>query len=394
MADIPETKVLAIASHVAYGYVGNTMATFVMQYLGCEVSAINTVHYSNHTAYKQVKGRKTPAEEITELYTGLQQSLLNDYDVLLSGYIPSAEAVEAVGKIGRDLKFSNGMKAGSFFWVLDPVMGDAGHLYVNPSVLPAYKSLLRSADLLLPNEFEAELLSDVKITGLPSLARAIQVLHKEYQVPHIIITSVKFGGEEGLSVIGSSATSDWQPRLWKIHVPSYPVFFSGTGDMFAALTVARLREAVFEAGVQDVASWRSPDDIEAVDLPLAKAAEKVLASMQAILGKTYEHYQDNLKVIEEAESRSGPSDKEAEDGPTRAHLLKTKATEVRVVRNAKDLVDPPDLESYKAVAVDVDIKALGDERSADELGVVNLGGKGGDGAVHELNDKRWGPGPS
>lgn len=46
----------------------------------------------------------------------MQQSLLNDYDVLLSGYIPSAEAVEAVGKIGRDLKFSAGMKAGSFFW--------------------------------------------------------------------------------------------------------------------------------------------------------------------------------------------------------------------------------------------------------------------------------------
>lgn len=273
-------------------------------------------------------------------------------------------------------------------------MGDAGHLYVNPSVLPAYKSLLRSADLLLPNQFEAELLSEVKITDLPSLARAIQVLHKEYQVPHVVVTSVKFGEAQALSVIGSSATSDWQPRLWKIEVPSYPVFFSGTGDMFAALTVVRLREAVSEAGVQDVASWRSPDDIEAVDLPLAKAAEKVLASMQAILGKTYEYYLDNLKVIEEAESRSGPSDKEAEDGLSRAHLLKTKATEVRVVRNAKDLVNPPDLESYKAVAVEFGIKELGDERPADELGVVNLGGKGGHGAVHVLNDKRWGPGPS
>lgn len=273
-------------------------------------------------------------------------------------------------------------------------MGDAGHLYVTPSVLPAYKSLLRSADLLLPNQFEAELLSDVKITDLPSLARAIQVLHKEYQVPHVIITSVKFGEEEGLSVIGSSATSDWQPRLWRVEVPSYPVFFSGTGDMFAALTVARLREAVFEAGVQDVASWRSPDDVQVVGLPLAKAVEKVLASMQAILGKTYDYYQQNLKAIDEAESRSGPSHKEAEDGPSRAHLLRTKATEVRVVRNARDLLDPPDPQSYKAVAVEVDIKELGDERSADELGVVNLGGKGGDGVVHVFNDKRWGPEPS
>lgn len=30
-------------------YVGNKMATFVMQSLGCDVSAINTVHYSEHT---------------------------------------------------------------------------------------------------------------------------------------------------------------------------------------------------------------------------------------------------------------------------------------------------------------------------------------------------------
>lgn len=245
-------------------------------------------------------------------------------------------------------------------------MGDAGHLYVTPSVLPAYKSLLRFADLLLPNQFEAELLSDVKITDLPSLAKAIQVLHKEYQVPHVIITSVNFGEEERLSVIGSSATSDWQPRLWKVSVPSYPVFFSGTGDMFAALTVARLREAVQEARVQDVASWRSPDDVEAIQLPLAKAAERVLASMQAILGKTYEYYQENLRAIEEAESRSGPSHKEAEEGPSRAHLSRTKATEVRVVRNAKYLADPPNLGDYRAVAVDVGFKKLNDERLADE----------------------------
>lgn len=70
----------------------------------------------NHTAYKQVKGRKTPANEILELYEGLKQSYLNNFDVLLSGYMPSAEAVQAVGKIGRDLRFNASGKPGSFFW--------------------------------------------------------------------------------------------------------------------------------------------------------------------------------------------------------------------------------------------------------------------------------------
>lgn len=111
------------------------MATFVMQSLGCDVTAINTVHYStllsmlpvspkfhtdkdagNHTAYQQVKGTKTSAEEIETLYDGLRQSDLNHFDCLLTGYIPSAEGVKAVGKIGRDLKYNATTKPGSFFW--------------------------------------------------------------------------------------------------------------------------------------------------------------------------------------------------------------------------------------------------------------------------------------
>jgi pyridoxine kinase len=70
----------------------------------------------NHTAYKQVKGTKTSAEEMLELYEGLRQSGLNDFDVLLTGYMPSAQAVQAVGKIGRDVKFNRATKPGSFFW--------------------------------------------------------------------------------------------------------------------------------------------------------------------------------------------------------------------------------------------------------------------------------------
>lgn len=40
--------------------------------------------------------------------------------------------------------------------VLDPVMGDDGRIYVAEDVVPAYKGLLKDADLILPNQFEAE----------------------------------------------------------------------------------------------------------------------------------------------------------------------------------------------------------------------------------------------
>ncbi|KKK23653.1 hypothetical protein AOCH_007512 [Aspergillus ochraceoroseus] len=113
---VPETRVLAIASHVVYGHVGNKMATLVMQLLGCDVAALNTVHFSNHTGYRQFKGTRATAEEIRTLYEGLCQNYLTDFDVMLSGYAPSAAAVEVVGDIGKDLQRKAASKPGSFFW--------------------------------------------------------------------------------------------------------------------------------------------------------------------------------------------------------------------------------------------------------------------------------------
>ena len=38
-------------------------------------------------------------------------------------------------------------------------MGDNGKIYVNEDTVPAYKGLLKDADLILPNQFEAEYVS-------------------------------------------------------------------------------------------------------------------------------------------------------------------------------------------------------------------------------------------
>jgi pyridoxine kinase len=289
-------------------------------------------------------------------------------------------------------------------------MGDAGQLYIPSEIVPIYKSLLRHADLILPNQFEAELLSGVTITNLSTLATAIQTLHRSYQIPHIIITSLRLskytentipsseeGGEDDdtMTVIGSTATSGFEPRLWRINIPAYPVFFSGTGDMFAALTVARLREAVFAARLQNTARWISPDDVPATETPLAKAAGKVLASMQAVLGKTYEAYKKAVIEIDAMEEKAGCGTGEdaVKNSETKTRLRKTKAAEVRVVRNVGDLIEPPDQEHYRPQAIDVDFVKDEADLKPDELGVVNLGlgtGRDVEGAVHTVNDARWG----
>lgn len=283
-------------------------------------------------------------------------------------------------------------------------MGDDGHLYIPEDEVPAYKSLLRDADLILPNQFEAELLSDTKIHNLSDITKAIGALHRSYQIPHIVITSLRLESEtdetlptktkdvdpasDRLTIVGSTCTTDFTPRIFRIDVPAYPVFFSGTGDMFAALMVARLREAVLASNLQSKSRWQSPDDVSATDLPLAKAAEKVLASMQAILEDTFAFYQERVKAIEMEEDREGPSTggKGTRESELSRHLRRTKAAEVRVVRNVGMLIDPPNLETHQASAVENSKDDMsGAERVADELGVVNLGIKGSEGGAVHIN---------
>ncbi|KAL8765797.1 MAG: hypothetical protein Q9209_007236, partial [Squamulea sp. 1 TL-2023] len=304
----------------------------------------------------QSKGSKMSADEISELYDGLKQSYLTDFDMMLTGYAPSAEAVAAIGAIGRDLKLKASTKTGSFFWelmrslrlphvVLDPVMGDEGRIYVDEDVVPAYKGLLRDADLILPNHFELELLSDIKIGSMSDLTNAMTKLHRDHRIPHIIVTSVRFDSSSPvISVIGSTSRADDSPRLFKVDIPAIDCFFSGTGDMFAALIVVRLREAAFDEGLFASKAWQSPDETDALDLPLARAVEKVLGSMFTILEKT--------KTARDAEldNMSGPQGALEMDSEKRLHLRKTKAAEVRLVRNLQDLREPTVTHQVHALA--------------------------------------------
>lgn len=110
--------------------------------------------------------------------------------------------------------------------------------------------------------------------------------------------------------------------------------------MFAALTVARLREAVAAAdpALAATRSWVSPDDVPATELPLARATVKVLASMHSVLEKTLEARDAELRQTAAAAAANGtPSD---EDTAKQEHLRRTKAAEVRLVRNARYLREP------------------------------------------------------
>jgi pyridoxine kinase len=192
------------------------------------------------------------------------------------------------------------------------------------------------------------LISEVKITDTETLKQAIQVMHERYRIPHIMITSVNLDGlaqpPAHLSVIGSTMTSGCKPRLFKVTFPAMDCYFSGTGDMFAALTVVRMREAVYHvAALKGVPSWVSDDSVGPLDLPLARAAEKVVASMHEVLSKT----QHGLKAeVAKVEARV---DAGTDEGRKELHLARSKAAELKLVRNLSCLRTP----SIQFKAVDI-----------------------------------------
>ncbi|MBV5335610.1 pyridoxal kinase, partial [bacterium] len=80
--------ILSIQSHVAYGCVGNRAAVFPLQRMGCDVVAINTVQFSNHTGYGAWTGEVFTPAHIADVVAGVDaRGGLTACDGGLSGYI-------------------------------------------------------------------------------------------------------------------------------------------------------------------------------------------------------------------------------------------------------------------------------------------------------------------
>lgn len=188
---------------------------------------------------------------------------------------------------------------------------------------------------------------------MASLTRAIEVIHKTYRVPHIVLTSVSLDTSSSddpnsqnpttahhLSVVGSTMTSACEPRAFKIRFPAIDAYFSGTGDMFAALMVVRIRQAVSEMSSSTAEestplsareAWLSDDTVDTLELPLARAAERVLASMHEVLDATCR----SMKAeVSRAAEELGAADEK------RMHLARSKAAELRLVRHLGSLREP------------------------------------------------------
>ncbi|CAG9461578.1 unnamed protein product [Pedinophyceae sp. YPF-701] len=261
-------KCLSVQSHVVSGYVGNRCAIFTLQMLGLDADAVNTVQLSNHTGYPSFKGSFLSASDLDALAAGLDDSgLLGRYTHMLSGFVRGAPLLARVAALAKDVK----AKTPSLTYLCDPVMGDAGRLYVEQEMIDIYRTqVVPHATIVTPNQFEAELLTNTKVTSEDTAWAAADQLHRMGPTT-VILTSLDeaVAGTEKIVVLGSRTPPDGgAPQRVRAEVPRVRSYFTGTGDLLAALLLARLSEA--------------PADAEG----LAAALGLALGSLQAVVRET------------------------------------------------------------------------------------------------------------
>jgi pyridoxine kinase len=118
--------------------------------------------------------------------------------------------------------------------------------------------------------------------------------------------------------------------------------------MFAALILVRFREACLQADLLGTKSWMSGDEVGAVELPLARACEKVLSSMQMVLEKTVKERDEAMREYDGKTGSGVDGVGGADSEGKRRYLAETKAAEVRVVADLRR----PDVK-LRAKAVEV-----------------------------------------
>ncbi len=285
-------RILSIQSSVAYGYVGNSAATFPLQRLGHEVLPVLTVHFSNHTGYGSWRGQVLDPAVVADVIDGIdERGALATVDAVLTGYQGSPGVAEVVlATVDRVRRLNP-----DAVYCCDPVMGDVGR---GMFVLPGVPELIREqvvprADIVTPNLFELQYLA----TGLvpENLADAAEIpddsgtldnlLEAVHRVraagPRTVLVTSVVGGVVGAGEIGMLAVDDSGAYL--VRTPLLPVAVNGAGDVTAALFLAHL-----------------PDGIEA-------ALARVASSVYAILDATARAGSREIRLVQAQSAIAEPS---------------------------------------------------------------------------------------
>ena len=224
--------VLSVQSRVAAGHVGNSAAVFCLERMGIDVWGVDTLSFSNHPGHRKFKGEIRSPAQVKEILDGIDDCFgLHNASSFLSWYLGCSEtgivvleALEKARRLNPDL-----------LYCFDPVMGDKGRVYVAKDIPQTMRErLVAQADIITPNHFELELLSQSRITGFEEAVGAARRLMDSGRLKQVLVTGMETADE--ISVLSISGQDVFCVSTPKADF-SKPLF--GTGDILTAIFLGK-----------------------------------------------------------------------------------------------------------------------------------------------------------
>lgn len=229
--------ILSIQSHVAYGYVGNKIASFSLQRLKHNIININTVQFSNHTGYGDWEGQIFSTEHLSAVWEGVKRRIkCSEISALITGYLGNKNVGSLINNILIDLKQANP----DCIYCLDPVFGDVGRgLFVTPELANYYRDhFIGCGDIITPNHFEMNYLTNCENTTIDIIKHSASKLFNQ-GIKIILVTSYQ-GIECGNDQIGMIFLTKSETFFVKTPKLSFEQPPNGSGDLVAALFLDKI----------------------------------------------------------------------------------------------------------------------------------------------------------
>ncbi|MCU0790192.1 MAG: pyridoxal kinase [Nitratireductor sp.] len=223
--------VVAISSHVVRGAIGNRSVVHVLESFGFQVWSVPTVILPYHPGH----GRATRIEPDPALFAPLLDNLLNskwfgETAAIITGYMANAAQAAKVADFVAAAKAANPR----LVYLCDPVIGDAGGLYVAAGTAQAIRDrLLPMADIATPNLHELAWLAGLEKPPVDAAGAADAA--RRLGVATVLVTSAPafMRGNTSNLLVDKTAATLAEHRL--VAGPG-----NGSGDLVAALFLAWL----------------------------------------------------------------------------------------------------------------------------------------------------------
>lgn len=222
------SKKIAIINDISgYGRCSISVIQPIVSHLGVQGCPLPTAIFSNHTGFPSFY--RKDFTNYMQAYIDEWKKLDLHFDGIMTGFLGSARQIGIVEQFIKDFRRPETTV------LVDPVMGDNGHIYptYTRKMCKEMKKLLAYADIITPNITEACFLTDTpyrecgwKHAELATLAKQLQQMGAK----KLVITGIRMGENFiGNAVCDEHGEMEFQRQMMVEQTRS------GTGDVFASV---------------------------------------------------------------------------------------------------------------------------------------------------------------